>query len=73
MTDTATATATPATTKPGVTYTCTKCGGKNVLRDAWVEWDETTQEWQVQNVFDEAFCEDCEGTASFNEEPLQAA
>ena len=42
---------------------CTECGGNNVLRDAYAEWDIGKQEWILQNVFDHSVCEsdDCDG------------
>lgn len=40
---------------------CNRCGSDAVLRDAYAEWDVEKQDWVLQNVFDDAFCEDCEG------------
>ena len=41
-------------------YVCTKCG-EPVLRDAWVYWDTESQEWVLSEVFDQAFCSNCDG------------
>jgi hypothetical protein len=60
----------PAAVHHSVTNTCPLCDGKNVVRDAWSEWCETSQEWVLQNVFDDAFCLDCEVFVTLNEEPL---
>jgi hypothetical protein len=46
---------------------CSYCGGTNVLLDAWAEWDVDKQEWTLQNIFHNAFCEDCEGETSIEE------
>ena len=40
---------------------CGTCGSTDVLRDAFVEWDEVEQAWVIQNTFDAAYCETCEG------------
>lgn len=53
--------------KTKLKMTCRECGSENVLRDAWAEWDYESQEWVLQNVFDAAFCEDCEGECSIDE------
>ena len=49
---------------------CSTCGSDQVLRDAWAEWDVASQDWVLQNVFDAAYCEKCEGETSINEEPI---
>lgn len=41
---------------------CDNCGGSNVVRDAWAEFDLRTQKWVLSNTFDEGWCEDCEAT-----------
>lgn len=46
---------------------CSVCGSKDVVRDAWAEWDFEAQEWVLQNVFDNAYCETCEGECSIKE------
>jgi hypothetical protein len=58
-------------TTPKVTHKCARCGGTNVLRDAWAEWDDETQTWVLNNVFDQAYCEDCDGETSLEEVPLE--
>ena len=49
---------------------CETCGSKEVLRDAWAEWDEDKQDWVLQNVFDEAFCENCDGSTNIKEREI---
>lgn len=46
---------------------CYICGGSSVVRDAWAEWDIDAQEWVLQNVFDDAFCNDCETSTNIVE------
>lgn len=38
-------------------YTCTMCGGSDILWDAWAEWD--GEEFVLHSVFG-AYCNDCE-------------
>lgn len=40
---------------------CCDCGSSDVLQDAWAEWDFKTQEWVLRHVFNEAYCEVCDG------------
>lgn len=46
---------------------CANCGGENVMRDAWAVWDIDAQDWTLGNVFDQGYCDDCEGEASIEE------
>jgi len=55
-----------------ITMICAECGSKNVMRDAWAEWDETRQEWVLGPVFDQAACEDCGGETRLVELPIDA-
>lgn len=45
---------------------CSACGGENVLVDAWARWNVDKQEWELDNTFDDKFCEDCEGSCSYD-------
>jgi hypothetical protein len=49
---------------------CTDCGSDNVMRDAWAIWNMEDQEWDLSQTFDEAFCQNCEGSCKleFKEE-----
>lgn len=38
---------------------CSKCGGENVLRDAYASWDVEAQEWLLSSVYDAFRCDDC--------------
>jgi hypothetical protein len=48
---------------------CNNCGGTDVVRDAWSSWDEDTQEWVLDNVFDYEFCQDCESETTITDAP----
>ncbi len=46
---------------------CSSCGSENVLFDAYVAWDETTQTYEIVNVFDKGhYCQDCDGECSID-------
>ncbi|MEN2790235.1 hypothetical protein ABC974_11410 [Sphingomonas oligophenolica] len=53
-----------------ITIRCGNCGGDNVMRDAWATWDDASQSWVLGNVFDAAFCNDCEADATLVERPI---
>ena len=38
---------------------CGHCGDKNVVRDAWAEWNGLAREWVLKTVFDEFACDQC--------------
>lgn len=44
---------------------CDSCGGTNVLIDAWAKYDPETDEMELYNMFDNAFCEDCDGECTY--------
>jgi len=49
---------------------CADCGSKNVRRDAWASWNEEKQDWQLHNVFDDVFCEDCNDLSGIEQEEV---
>jgi hypothetical protein len=53
-----------------IAITCRRCGGENVSRDAWAEWDQTAQQWTLRTLFDHGYCHDCDTEASLDEQPL---
>jgi hypothetical protein len=59
-----------ASEPPKVRKVCGTCGSENVLRDAFAEWDFAAQEWTLQNVFDDAVCEDCDGETDIEDEEV---
>ena len=44
-------------------FQCTSCHGNNVLCDAWVSLNDP----EDVRLFDQAFCEDCDGECSVEE------
>lgn len=50
--------------------TCSKCGGGNVVKDAFASWDVTAQEFVLYATYDDAYCHDCEESVSLNETPV---
>ena len=41
---------------------CKHCGSVNVRADAYVEWNEESQDWEIFTVYDKgSVCEDCDG------------
>jgi hypothetical protein len=40
---------------------CNSCGSENVWSDASAAWDSELQEWVLLNVFDNEWCDDCDG------------
>jgi hypothetical protein len=37
------------------------------MRDAWAEWDDQAQKWELKSVFDAAYCDDCNGECTIVE------
>ena len=46
-----------------VNKVCGLCASKEVVRDAWAEWDTELQAWVLKTFFDSGFCESCETTS----------
>jgi predicted RNA-binding Zn-ribbon protein involved in translation (DUF1610 family) len=42
-----------------IRFVCPDCGSHNVLRDAYAEWNEQAQEWELHGVYDNFTCDDC--------------
>lgn len=47
--------------EPDITIHCKTCGSENVLRDAWAVWNVELQQWELDQIFDHAICDDCGG------------
>lgn len=52
---------------------CGTCGGNNVSRDAWADWDTRTHQWVLGNVFDYGHCHDCDGESQLKEVELESS
>jgi hypothetical protein len=46
---------------------CGNCSSRDVVRDAWAEWDRISQTWTLAHVFDYAFCNVCNSETSIVE------
>ena len=57
------------TTRP-VTKHCTHCNSEAVVLDAWASWEVSNQDWVLDNTFDYAYCQHCEGDTSINDRPI---
>lgn len=44
-----------------ITKVCETCGSENVRRDAWAEWSVENQAWELGEVYQQGFCQDCQG------------
>jgi len=49
------------TPAPKTEIRCSNCGSKDVTRDAVVEFNEDTRDWEIKTLFDNSDCERCEG------------
>ncbi len=49
---------------------CSRCGSESVRRDAYAEWDSTTQRWELAAVFDQGYCDECGGEAALSTVPM---
>ncbi|MBX3560864.1 MAG: hypothetical protein KF780_03530 [Sphingomonas sp.] len=47
-----------------VAFTCSLCGGSDVLLDAWARWDIEAQDWLVADTLTQAYCRGCDGETS---------
>lgn len=46
---------------------CNACESEEVFRDAYASWDVEAQTWILSNVYDQAYCNSCEGECSIRE------
>lgn len=44
---------------------CSTCGSERVVKDAWATFNPTTGLWELETVFDQEFCHQCEGETKF--------
>lgn len=58
---------------PPIKHVCNKCGGHNVTRDAWAEWDVAEQEWVLAATFDYSYCHDCQEETRLEEMAVAAS
>ena len=49
----------------GAVPTCKHCGSERVARDAWACWNSESGLWELEQVFDQSHCHQCEGGTTF--------
>lgn len=50
-----------------VNFVCSVCKSEDIRRDAYAEWCTSSQQWLVASVFDEYYCQNCDGDTSIEE------
>lgn len=50
---------------------CYRCGGTDVLKDAFAVWDVETQSWDLHSTYDHAVCNTCDGETKLEEHPVE--
>lgn len=50
---------------------CSECGGTDVCIDAWASWSENKQDWVLANMYEDAFCNDCEQECDIEDEEIK--
>lgn len=43
-----------------IRYFCSNCGSTDIVWDAWASWNEEKQVMELENTFDDCFCNECE-------------
>lgn len=55
----------------GAAPRCGSCGSERVVKDAWAAWNAETGLWELETVFDQAFCQTCETSTTLAWHRLQ--
>lgn len=50
---------------------CSTCGSDLVVCDAWAAWDEESQEWVLDDVFQYEFCIACQCDTTIKDVPAE--
>lgn len=51
---------------------CYSCGSEHVVQDAWACFNRASGLWELETVFDDAHCHDCEGATKLDWIPADA-
>lgn len=51
-------------------FVCATCGSDEVKCDAWAAWSVDRQQWEVENTFDNSYCDTCEGECRILEKEI---
>jgi hypothetical protein len=57
----------------GTVPACGTCGSERVVRDAWACWNRETGLWELEDVFDQVYCQACEREAELVWSPSEGA
>lgn len=57
----------------GAVPICQSCGSERVVRDAWASWNPEYGLWELDQVFDDAHCHQCEHETQLSWKRLDAA
>lgn len=61
----------PEEAKEKITMICSKCGSKEVRRNADTAWSDKNQCWEIVSLFDSCTCEACETEINVEEKLLE--
>jgi len=61
--------AAPTAATSRVIQRCSHCHSEDVVRDAWASWSFETQEWELGQAFDHAYCQACESDCTIETIP----
>ena len=53
-----------------ITIHCANCDGQNIKADAYADWNDELQQWELCSVFDHKICDDCGGECSTVEKAM---
>jgi hypothetical protein len=59
--------------QPKIVMVCGTCGTQNVLVDAWAEWNPKEQKWELAEVCQTVYCQECDGESSISELPFTSS
>ncbi len=51
---------------------CTNCGSDQVSVDATARWNIETQDWEITDIMDGEFCDDCDCETHFKDAEIDA-
>ena len=46
---------------------CAICKSENVMADAAVSWNDEINQWEIETVYDNAYCADCDGDTNIED------
>lgn len=57
----------------GIIKVCQHCGSEDVRCDAWAVWNTELQYWELDETFQQEYCQSCEGETRIVDQALPAA